>query len=253
MTVKELLVMPSIVWGRHPQEAYDNPYEYGLQEQFLKEAAELLSQLQIKLDQFTMCYHRDECTLEKATWMLELDLIDALQESVSLLRERRHRIAFRLFRDTVETMDLLRVFHSSTPNAEKALNKWYVDYTIPHSQSRKYIEETSGSETANRRRDYYNQLSKFTHRSYRALLKSFSLGVNGMLVHDSHSMGVLTLPQTIASGLAILADLIIQASECLKLCGPLESEEVDAVWLVALDIHTVPRQFSPQKSLEDYE
>ena len=25
--------MPSIVWGRHPQEAYDNPYEYEAQDQ----------------------------------------------------------------------------------------------------------------------------------------------------------------------------------------------------------------------------
>jgi len=29
--------MPSIVWGRHPQEAFDNPYEYAAQEQFTRE------------------------------------------------------------------------------------------------------------------------------------------------------------------------------------------------------------------------
>src|SRR5262245_37630373 len=112
--------MASIVWGRHPQEAHDNPYEYEAQEQFVREAKELLTQLQTKLDGFTMAFHRDDRTLKKATWMLALDLIDALLESVQLFEEKRHRIAFRLFRDVVETMDLLRVLHSGNPRAEKS-------------------------------------------------------------------------------------------------------------------------------------
>jgi len=29
--------MPSLVWGRSPQEAYDNPYEYEAQEQVVLE------------------------------------------------------------------------------------------------------------------------------------------------------------------------------------------------------------------------
>lgn len=121
--------MASIVWGRHPQEAYDNPYEYDAQDQFVREAKELLTQLQLKLDRFTMAFHRDDQTLEKATWMLALDLIDALLESVQLFEEKRHRIAFRLFRDVVETMDLLRVLHSNKPLAMKALHLWYEDET----------------------------------------------------------------------------------------------------------------------------
>jgi len=236
--------MASIVWGRHPQEAHDNPYEYEAQEQFVREAKELLTQLQLKLDRFTMVFHRDDQTLEKATWMLALDLIDALLESVQLFEEKRHRIAFRLFRDVVETMDLLRVLRSDTPRAGKSLRLWYENKTIPHSESRKHIEEAESSEAALKRRDYYDQLSKFTHRTYRALLKSFSLGQGDMLVHDSHSMGSLVLPQTIASGLAVLADLIIQAAECLKLCGPLEPEDIANAWLVAIELHTVPRRFA---------
>lgn len=245
--------MVSIVWGRDPQEAHDNPYEYEAQEQFVREAKELLTQLQIKLDQFTMSFHRDEQTLEKATWMLALDLIDALLESVQLFEEKRHRIAFRLFRDVVETIDLLHVLHSSKPLAEKALRLWYEDKTIPHIESRKHIEETSGSETAQKRRDYYLQLSKFTHRTYCALQKSFSLGRGDMLVHDTHSMGLLVLPQTIASGLSVLADLIIQATESLKQCGPLEPEDVANAWLVAIELHTVPRRFAPVYPPSTYE
>lgn len=244
--------MASIMWGRHPQEAHDNPYEYEVQEQFVREAKELLSQLQIRLDYFTMQFHRDDRTLEKATWMLAVDLIDALLESVQLLEENRHRIAFRLFRDVVETVDLLQVLHSATPRAERALRLWYEDETIPHKESRMHIEEHAGKDAALKRRSYYAQLSKFTHRTYRALLKSYSLGRGDMLVHDSHSMRMLVLPQTIASGLAVLADLILQSSECLTQCGPLVPEEIAQTWLVAIELDTVPRRFTPTQPLSSY-
>jgi hypothetical protein len=244
--------MASIVWGRHPQEAYDNPYEYEAQEQFVREAKELLSQLQVRLDYFTLQFHKDDRTLEKATWMLAVDLIDALLESVLLLEEKRHRIAFRLFRDVVETVDFLQVLHSATQRAEKALRLWYEDETIRHIESRKHIEEHVGREAAFKRRRYYEQLSKFTHRTYRALLKSYSLGRDDMLVHDSHSMRVLVLPQTVASGLAVLADLILQATDCIKQCGPLTREEVDSAWLVAIELHTIPRRFALSYPLGNY-
>lgn len=236
--------MVSIVWGRDPQEAYENPYEYEAQDQFVREAKELLTQLQLNLDAFTMGYGLNDQSLEKASWMLAIDLVDALLESVVLLEEKRHRIAYRLFRDIVETIDLLRLLHSGTAKAEKTLQRWYANETVQHVVSREYIEEIEGSEVAFRRRDYYIQLSKFTHRTYRALLQSFSLGREDMLVHDSRSMRMLVLPQTIASGLAILADLIIQASRCLEQLGPLTSEGVSRAWLVAMELHTVPRRFA---------
>lgn len=154
--------MASLVWGRHPQEAHDNPYEYEAQDQFVREAKELLSQIQIALDSFTMGFHRDDRSLEKATWMLAIDLNDALLESAQLFVEKRHRIAFRLFRDAVETIDLLQVLHSNTPRANKALVLWYENETIPHRESRLHIEESAGKDIASRRKDYYTELSKFT-------------------------------------------------------------------------------------------
>lgn len=126
--------MPSIVWGRHPQEAYENPYEYDAQAQFLREVNTLLSDLKAHLNRSTLSYHRDERSLEKATWMLAHDLIDALAEAAKLIEERRHRIAARLFRDCVETIDLLAVLHSRTQNGANALASWYVQ--PHHSASR---------------------------------------------------------------------------------------------------------------------
>ena len=244
--------MASLVWGRHPQKAYDNPYEYEAQDQFVREAKEFLSQIQVALDHFTMEFHVYEQSLEKATWMLAIDLNDTLLESVQLFVEKRHRIAFRLFRDAVETIDLLQVLHSNTPRASKALRLWYENKTIPHRESRQHIKESAGKDIANRRKDYYAELSKFTHRTYRALLKSYSLGRDDMLVHDSHAKRMLVLPQTIASGFAVLADLIVQATECLKQCGPLTPEEVDNAWRVAIELHTVPRRFAPIRPFSDY-
>jgi hypothetical protein len=245
--------MPSIVWGRHPQEAYDNPYEYEAQEQFVREASAILTTLSCNLDRMTMKFHRDDRSLEKATWMLTLDLVDALAEINSLLVERRHRIAFRLFRDVVETIDLLGVLHAGNTRAQKTLRDWYKDQTISHGESRQHIEEVRGSTSAHARRDYYKQLSKFTHRTYRALLKSFSLGSGDMLVPDTHRSDDLVSPQTLASGFAVLADLILQALKCMTLCGPLSSSEIGAAYQAALESTTVPRRFAPQYPTSKYE
>ena len=59
--------MPSIVWGRDPQEAFEEPYEYCAQEQFVGEADALLRRLygllnsEDRLDenrsQSTRCFH----------------------------------------------------------------------------------------------------------------------------------------------------------------------------------------------------
>ena len=37
--------MPSLVWGRDPQEAYENPYKDAMEEQFRREANQLLTRL----------------------------------------------------------------------------------------------------------------------------------------------------------------------------------------------------------------
>lgn len=36
--------MPSIVWNRHPEEAYKNPYEYEVQKQFIRECRRVLQE-----------------------------------------------------------------------------------------------------------------------------------------------------------------------------------------------------------------
>lgn len=236
--------MPSLVWGRHPEEAYKNPYEYEVQEQFVREASATLNKLNILLDKYIMKFHIDDLSLEKATWMLSLDLVDSLSESLKLLKETRHRVAFRLFRDAVETIDLLKVLHARNEQSFRFLSQWYENNTPRHVESRKFIQESLGKEAATLRENYYKEISKFTHRTYSALLKSFSLGQENMMVHDSYAKsGLLVLPHTIASGYAVLADLIIQAIEVFSQSCILNSDEVKSSFQSSLETNTIPRRF----------
>jgi len=49
--------------------------------------------------------------------------------------------------------------------------------------------------------------------------------------------------ETITSGLAVLADLIIQAAECLSASGSLAENEIESAWTGALELHTCPGDF----------
>jgi hypothetical protein len=236
--------MPSIVWGRHPQEAYDNPYEHEAQRQFLRECDVLLRELIKRLRPHTLKYHRDEQSLQKATWLLTMDLLASLLDCVALLKEARHRPVARVFRDAVEAIDVMRFLHSESPKAAPALKKWYGNETITHGEVRKLIEALDGVEAATERRVFYQELSKFTHRTYRALLHSVSLGRDDLMVHDSHGFGHLVLPQTIAAYMAVLGDITIQASGSVSNTGLLSADEVVDAWGAALESHTVPRRFA---------
>lgn len=236
--------MPSIVWGRHPQEAYDNPYEHDAQRQFLRECEAMLRELISRLRPHTLKYHRDEQSLSKATWLITMDLLASLLDCVTLLGETRHRPVARVFRDAVEAIDVMRFLHSGSAKAASALRKWYGNETISHGEVRKLIEQLDGAEAANQRRVFYQELSKFTHRTYRALLHSVSLGRDDLLVHDSHGSGHLVLPQTIAAYMAVLADITVQASGSVSSTGLLSVDEVVEAWGVALESHTVPRRFA---------
>jgi hypothetical protein len=74
--------MPSIVWGRDPQEAYEEPYEYGAQEQFAREAERLLSHLYALLNSEQHRYATEDRSAVKAAWLLAMDALDSLREGL---------------------------------------------------------------------------------------------------------------------------------------------------------------------------
>jgi len=234
--------MPSIVWSRHPEEAYRNPYEYAAQEQFVREAFNLLKSLFANYEGLSMVFPRDDKSLRKAIWMLQIDALDSLRDCLESLTLKQHRLAGRLFRDTIETLDLAAYLHSDSPAAKRDLQKWFEDKVIPHRIYRDYIRKTLGKNAADQRADYYGQLSKFTHRTYRALLKGYSLGRDNLMVYNSHPSD--SLPQTLAAFHAILADHIgIFCAEASSR-GILTREEVDRAKKASLEAATAPRRFA---------
>lgn len=59
---------------------------------------------------------------------------------MKLTEEKRHRIASRLFRDAVETMDISAYFYLAGNEARKDLAKWYNNEVIPHKVFREFIK-----------------------------------------------------------------------------------------------------------------
>lgn len=208
--------MASFVWGRNPQEAFDNPYEYDANEQFSEEARSILKAMFTLLIAKNRQFTRIDSSLEKAEWILLLDSVDSLQESLHFLEEKSHRISSRLFRDVVENVDLVAFFQSDSEKSNTYLAKWHSGEFVPHRISREYILETEGKEARKQRAEYYKQLSSFTHRTYKALCDSFVLGSEDRLVHDiEHESKLLVLPQVISSYYTVLADLILGVNQVL--------------------------------------
>jgi hypothetical protein len=236
--------MPSIVWNRHPEEAYRNPYEYAAQEQFVREARKLLKSLFAHYERLSLVFPLDDKSLRKAIWMLQIDALDSLRDCLTSLTLKHHRIAGRLFRDIIESLDLAAYLHSDSTAAKNNLRKWYEDEVIPHRVYRDYIQTTLGKKAAARRADYYRQLSKFTHRTYRALQKGYSLGRDNLMVYNSHPSD--SLPHTIAAFYAILADHIMIFCAEAAARGILTHDDVDRAKKASLETATSPRRFAQE-------
>jgi hypothetical protein len=223
-----------------------NPYEYQAQEQFSAEATRVLSWLEQRLNPQERRFSVGELSLPKALWMLRTDVIDGLRESLVLIDERRHRPAARLFRDSLEGMDLAFALASDLDFAAKWLPQWYENRSPPHAAIRKWLETSKGKAEAQFRYAYYDQLSKFAHRTYRALLKGYSVGGGDLLVHDRWSpSNLLVLPQTIAAYYAILAELIQLFIAQLVEVNAVSPGAIGNMWEACLDDHAVPRRFIP--------
>jgi len=240
--------MPSIIWGRDPKEAYQNPYEYDAQAQFVREAKSILDGLLSELNRYCMKFKRDEVSSQKAIWMLQIDAVDSLRDCLMLLQQKKHRVAGRLFRDVVETSDLAAYFFSGTRESKKHLDKWYKDEIIPNSVYRDFIKKNEGKEQANSKKDHYRMLSKINHRTYRTLAYAYILGRDDLLAYEGSSKSdLLVPPQSIAMYYAILADFVILISDEIVRCGLIKKNDIARIWKDSLELETVPRRFVPSR------
>jgi hypothetical protein len=246
--------MPSIVWGRDPQEAFENPYEYGSQEQFAREAATLLRALYRLLNCDRHHYTRDDRSTAKALWLLHMDALDGLFDSLESLTARRPRVAALIFRVVEESLDLATLLASNSPKAPRLLAQWFDNEVVPHWEYRDYLKDMEGPEAAKSRAAHYGRMSRFTHRTYRAITETYSLGAGDWLVHERTGMlfgdvqrsdSSLVLPQTMAAYYAALAGLIIFFTEQLDIHRLVSSASLESAIQSSLEDDAVPRRFVP--------
>ncbi len=202
-------LVKSRVWYSDPQSESENPYDYLEQEAFFLEAQALLDGLLRLMQSNDMKFTRDDKSHEKAVWMLRFDALDALREALLLLRERRHSIASRLFRDVLETVDLAAHFSRDSTQSSKDVQCWYSDEIVQHKRSRESRGQAWGEHVKDARAKLYQSLSRFTHRSYWVVNQSFGEGEGNKIWHDSilreHGQ---CIPQIVESYLPWLANLI---------------------------------------------
>jgi hypothetical protein len=240
--------MASIVWGRDPQEAIEEPYEYEAQIQFAREAEKVLKLFSSELEKYTSKFNLNDTSVEKAIWMLQNDALDSLKDMLNSLIHKKHKIAGKLLRDITETLDLAAYFYSSNEHSKKALNKWFNDEIIVHSEFRDFIEMEAGLPAKEASRLYYRSLSKFAHRTYKTLLYGYSIGRDNQICYDGYDEdSFMALPQTISMYYAILADTIMKFTSELMQRELVPSSRIIEIFEESTEKETVPRRFKPMR------
>lgn len=240
--------MPSFVWRRDPQEAYSEPYEYPGQEQFVREASALLRSLSHHYSCKNRSFAREDSTREKAVWMLQVDSLAALEEALELTTLKKHRTASRLFRDSLETQDISVYFARAGQDSEKHLRKWFANEVIPHRIAREFVKKMHGESRFQELRELYNELSKYTHRTYRSLAMSYILSRGNRFAYDGFREGgvSMVLPHVISFSYAVLGMLIRRFVDVAVTTGELSAEKASSLWEQALEAETTPRRFGAQ-------
>lgn len=242
--------MPSFVWNRDPSEAYDEPYEYGAQEQFAREAVAVLAGLNTAYAERNSFFGLGDRSAAKAVWMLQVDALSALADMISLLGQSRFRLASRLFRDVVETLDTSFYFALGGDSASPKLEKWYENEILSHRDVREFVKRRLSEEHASELLELYRDLSKYTHRSFRALEMSYLKGSGETSFYDGFrdNGGMLVSPQSISFAYAVSAGLIRRLMEYAVLTGELSRERTELIWLENLERDSVPRRFGTAQS-----
>lgn len=138
--------MKSKLWINTYSDITTNPIDSESEQLFLKEALLILDEIYNRYKKYQAKFNLDDCSLEKAIWMLHLDALDTLKDCINLLGQKKYKIVGKLFRDIFETIDLSYFFWEERNKGSKNLKKWYNYKIIPHKKFRKYVEKTKEAE-----------------------------------------------------------------------------------------------------------
>lgn len=246
--------MKNFIWNRNPQEAYENPYEYEALEQFMREASNVLSAIKVQLEKFNREFTRDDKSLKKAIWMLHIDATDSLLECLELLLAKRHKIAGRLIRDTVEVLDLAAFFHNEGERSKNLLLKWYENEVVPNREYRDFVKKNVSEEKAEELKLVYEQLSKINHRTYKSLAYGYILGKDNKLVYDGfYKSDILIYPGVISMYLSLLANMIQLLLKELIERELLSEEEIEKIWKDSIEEKPINRKYiSPEEEYKKF-
>ncbi len=240
--------MSSIFWDRDSQEAIDNPYEYPAEEQFVREAKNLTRKLEALLLNKKHFYQTEQ-TLEKAIWMLQVDVLFTFKDAIEALELKKHRLVGPLIRIMYENMHQIEYLNSGGTRATKALAKWFANESPKHFDYREYIKKTKSPVLADFLRQEYAAFSKMTHRTYRSLLYNYGLGVKEINPATGAADSFIwydadwPLQQSISMFYAIVGMFGTLMVSNLKVYGILTPEEVEKAWNDSMEKEQIPRGY----------
>jgi hypothetical protein len=237
--------MPSFVWERDPSEAYQEPYEYGAQEQFTREATAVVARLKSIYEVHNHSFTVNDHSTRRAVWMLQVDALSALSDAIELLKEKRFRVASRLFRDVVETLDASYYFALGGDAATGNLKKWYANQVIGHRVFRDFVRQYLGPERAEHLRSLYTDFSKYTHRTFHVLGMSYLRGRDSTAVYDGFrsNESFYVLPHVISFAYAVMGGLVKRFVRFSVDTGQISEHEEKDLWASCLEKETVARKF----------
>lgn len=164
--------MKSTIWKISFIEAYKSGYSKSEIEYFISEAELLLRQLINHFKSLNGMYSADKKDKNLLVYLILNELIYSLYDAVLAIQNGNIRMASRVFREVMECRDVIKLVHSE--NGEKYMDKWFKDEYIPHSDFRKTLgNDQNGLKDLTR--VIYQEYSKYTHRSYSAIIDSFIL------------------------------------------------------------------------------
>ncbi len=236
--------MISNIWKLKPQEVYQYPYDYESQNLFIQEAEYILSKLFNELIKYSGIYTINDKTKEKAIWMLQLDALDTLNDCLILLKNNNFRIAGRLFRDIIETLDLAAYFSFNTEESHKNLKRWFNDEIIQNSVYRNFLKNEN-IKLFEMKREHYRMISKINHRTYFHIGSCYIRGQNDLMLYASTNYFKDSIPpHNRASYLSLLADLIMIYINEMLLRNILKLELIEIILKEAFKEDQVPNEFN---------
>jgi len=240
--------MSSIIWDRDSQEAIDNPYEYPAEEQFIREAKVLISKLEEIILNKKHFYLNDK-SLEKATWMLQIDILFTFKDAIEVLDLKKHRLVGPLIRIMYENLHQIEYLNSGTEKSSQALINWFDNKSPRHFDYREYIKKTKSEELAGFLKRQYEAYSKLTHRTYRSLLYNYAKGSNEKAensdLEDYHIWYDEGWPlrQSMSMFYAILGMFGKFMISNFKVYGVLTEGEVEEAWNNSMESKQIPRGY----------